>query len=96
MGDPTVAVEIPAGLRFLRPHAVALLNAVVEGDVNWVVQRSATYGHIEGRRCTKTLRTLATFGAILLPARSGPCVPTDAGRAALDWYPDREKQFQRP
>lgn len=91
-----MAVEVPTELRFLRPPTVALLNAVAEGNVNWVVQRSATYGHIEGRRCTKTLRTLATWGAIQLPARSGPCVPTDAGRAALDLYPDREKQFQRP
>jgi len=90
------APPVPAPLEYLRPHAVGVLAAVASGKVWWVVQRSATYGHIEGRRCTKTLRFLADQGAVTLPARSGWCLPTQVGLAALNRYSDREKQLVRP
>jgi len=90
------APPVPPVLWCLRPYAVAVLDAVASGKVWWVVQRSAMYGHIEGHRCTKTLRYLAEQGAVTLPVRSGWCLPTQVGLAALNRYPDREKQLVRP
>jgi hypothetical protein len=90
------APEVPQLLEFLRPRALAILVAVASGRAWWVVQRSATYGHIEGRRCTKTLRFLAEQGAVTLPDRSGWCLPAHVGRAALTRYSDREKQARWP
>jgi hypothetical protein len=96
MGLRVPAPDVPAKLSWLRPHAVAVLNACATGRVWWVVQHTATYGHIEGRRVTKVLRTLAAAEAIVLPATSGVCLATDVGKAALLRYPDWEKQDQRP
>lgn len=89
------APEVPAELTVLRPEAVALLAAAAAGRVWWVIQRSGTYGHVEGRRCTKLLRALAGYGAVQLPTSSGVCLPTGVGLAALVRYPEGEGVAER-
>lgn len=86
-GRQVPAPEVPDGGMFLRQHTVDLLEAVALGEVWWVVQRTATYGHRGGHRCTKTLRFLADAGMVTLPAASGFVMPTAAGRATLAFYP---------
>jgi hypothetical protein len=80
------APELTHEAMCLREEAVDLLVDVAAGKVWWVIQRTGTYGHVGGRRCTKLLRGLVAAGLATVPESSGYCLPTDLGLAALGFH----------